>query len=102
MKKTDWHGVLPAITTPFREDLSIDFDFLRRHVSWLDRKRVPGRRGARIARRIGDARVRRESQILKACRRAAGDRFVVAGSRGPVDLRWWLSPRRRSPPDATA
>jgi 4-hydroxy-tetrahydrodipicolinate synthase len=26
-----WHGVVPAITTPFREDLSIDHDFLSRH-----------------------------------------------------------------------
>jgi dihydrodipicolinate synthase/N-acetylneuraminate lyase len=30
-----WRGVFPAITTPFRPDLSIDFDFLRRHVAWL-------------------------------------------------------------------
>ena len=30
-----WRGVFPAVTTPFRRDLSIDFDFLRRHVAWL-------------------------------------------------------------------
>jgi dihydrodipicolinate synthase/N-acetylneuraminate lyase len=30
-----WRGVFPAITTPFRPDLSIDFDSLRRHVGWL-------------------------------------------------------------------
>jgi 4-hydroxy-tetrahydrodipicolinate synthase len=30
-----WHGVIPAITTPFRSDLSIDLPFLARHVDWL-------------------------------------------------------------------
>ena len=27
-----WHGVFPAVTTPLREDLSIDFDFLSRQL----------------------------------------------------------------------
>ncbi|NUT03872.1 MAG: dihydrodipicolinate synthase family protein [Hamadaea sp.] len=30
-----WNGVLVAIATPFREDLSIDFDRLQEHVAWL-------------------------------------------------------------------
>jgi 4-hydroxy-tetrahydrodipicolinate synthase len=30
-----WEGVIPAITTPFREDLSVDEEFLRRHVDVL-------------------------------------------------------------------
>ncbi|HZS03570.1 MAG TPA: dihydrodipicolinate synthase family protein [Blastocatellia bacterium] len=30
-----WQGVMPAITTGFREDLSIDHEFVARHVSWL-------------------------------------------------------------------
>lgn len=30
-----WQGVFPAITTPFRPDLSVDHDFLARHVAWL-------------------------------------------------------------------
>ncbi|MEV4721119.1 dihydrodipicolinate synthase family protein [Micromonospora noduli] len=30
-----WRGVLVAITTPFRADLSVDFDKLQEHVSWL-------------------------------------------------------------------
>jgi dihydrodipicolinate synthase/N-acetylneuraminate lyase len=29
--KVTWHGVIPAITTPFNEDLSVDHDFLARH-----------------------------------------------------------------------
>ena len=31
----NWSGVIPAITTPFREDLSVDHDFLAKHASWM-------------------------------------------------------------------
>lgn len=30
-----WQGVLPAITTPFGEDLSVDHDFLAEHAKWM-------------------------------------------------------------------
>lgn len=30
-----FEGVMPAITTPFNQDFSIDHEFVRRHVSWL-------------------------------------------------------------------
>lgn len=35
MKKSDWSGVIPAITTPFNADLSIDHAFLARHANWM-------------------------------------------------------------------
>ncbi|MEP6491670.1 MAG: dihydrodipicolinate synthase family protein [bacterium] len=35
MDRSDWRGVFPAITTPFRVDHSVDHDALARHVSWL-------------------------------------------------------------------
>jgi len=28
----EWHGVFPAITTPFCEDLSVDIDFFAEHI----------------------------------------------------------------------
>ena len=31
----EFEGVMPAITTPFNEDYSIDHDFIARHVNWL-------------------------------------------------------------------
>lgn len=31
----NWRGVFPAITTPFREDGSIDHNFLHRHANWM-------------------------------------------------------------------
>jgi 1-pyrroline-4-hydroxy-2-carboxylate deaminase len=31
----EWKGVMPAITTPFNEDLSIDYGFFDEHCKWL-------------------------------------------------------------------
>lgn len=31
----NWRGVFPAITTPFTDDLSVDHDFLRKHIEWM-------------------------------------------------------------------
>jgi 1-pyrroline-4-hydroxy-2-carboxylate deaminase len=31
----NWSGVMPAITTPFREDLSVDHAFLAKHAKWM-------------------------------------------------------------------
>ncbi len=31
----EWKGVIPAITTPFKPDSSVDHEFLARHASWL-------------------------------------------------------------------
>lgn len=35
MSDVKWEGVMPAITTPFAEDGSVDHDFLGRHAAWL-------------------------------------------------------------------
>jgi dihydrodipicolinate synthase/N-acetylneuraminate lyase len=35
MKQRDWRGVFPAITTPFRRDLSVDHEALAAHVRWM-------------------------------------------------------------------
>src|SRR5262249_15850443 len=32
--RMNWKGVIPAITTPFREDLTVDHDFLAKHAAW--------------------------------------------------------------------
>ncbi len=31
----DWHGVMPAMTTPFDRDLRVDHTFLAQHAAWL-------------------------------------------------------------------
>ena len=35
MQPRDWAGVLPAITTPFKSDLSVDEAALAAHVRWM-------------------------------------------------------------------
>jgi 1-pyrroline-4-hydroxy-2-carboxylate deaminase len=35
MKNMIWRGVMPAITTPFHEDLKIDHAFVVKHCNWL-------------------------------------------------------------------
>jgi 4-hydroxy-tetrahydrodipicolinate synthase len=35
MQQSDWTGVFPAITTPFRPDGAVDEPFLATHVKWL-------------------------------------------------------------------
>ena len=35
MQKADWAGVLPAITTPFTDDYSVDHAALSKHVEWM-------------------------------------------------------------------
>jgi len=35
MRKSDWSGVYPAITTPFARDGGVDEAFLARHMAWL-------------------------------------------------------------------
>jgi 4-hydroxy-tetrahydrodipicolinate synthase len=35
MPEMSWAGVMPAITTPFHEDSSVDLEFLAKHCAWL-------------------------------------------------------------------
>ena len=83
MRKEDWHGVFPAITTPFRDDLSVDFDSLKSHAKWLLES---GCRGLVALGSLGESATLSFGEkigILKACREAAGSgRFLIAGIAG--------------------
>lgn len=80
MKTIDWQGVIPAITTPFHEDLSIDFAFLEQHCKWLVEN---GCKGVVALGSLGEgATLTREEKdkVLESCVKAIGDRaLVVAG-----------------------
>lgn len=80
MRQMVWEGVIPAITTPFNEDLSIDFAFLNEHCKWLVDN---GCKGVVALGSLGEgATLTREekNQVLEACVEAIGDRaFVMAG-----------------------
>lgn len=80
MKKMQWHGVLPAITTPFNEDLSIDYGFLAEHCKWLVEN---GCRGVVALGSLGEGgtlTLAEKRAVLETCVKAIGDRaFVVSG-----------------------
>jgi len=80
MKNMNWGGVIPAITTPFNADLSIDHGFLAEHCKWLVKNGCSGvvalgslGEGATLA-------AKEKNQVLETCVAAIGDRApVVAG-----------------------
>jgi 4-hydroxy-tetrahydrodipicolinate synthase len=75
-----WEGVLPAITTPFREDFSVDTEALRAHAAWMI---DTGCAGVVALGSLGEGQVLRLEEklhVLRTCREALGDRApVVAG-----------------------
>lgn len=76
----NWHGVIPAITTPFREDLSVDHEFLARHAAWLVDE---GCHGIMALGSLGEGATlshEEKVEILRTCVGAVGSRVpVVAG-----------------------
>lgn len=80
MRATDWRGVFPAITTPFREDLAVDHDCLRDHVAWLVER---GSTGIVALGSLGEGATLgfdEKVEILESCRRAIGSKVpLVAG-----------------------
>ena len=80
MKNIDWHGVFPAITTPFHADLSIDHEFLAEHCQWLIDS---GCKGIVALGSLGEGATlstAEKNQVLDTCLKAVGDRAcVVAG-----------------------
>jgi len=75
-----WSGVIPAITTPFHEDLSIDHAFLARHCQWLVEN---GCTGVVALGSLGEGATlttAEKQSVLETCVQAVGDRAtVVAG-----------------------
>jgi len=79
MTDSPFQGVMPALTTPFRDDLSIDHDFLAQHVSWLVEN---GARGLIPLGSLGEGATlgfEEKQAILRTCVAAAGDAPVTPG-----------------------
>jgi dihydrodipicolinate synthase/N-acetylneuraminate lyase len=80
MKNMIWRGVIPAITTPFNQDLSIDHGFLGEHCRWLVDN---GCKGVVALGSLGEGAtlsLKEKNQVLETCLKAIGDRaFVVSG-----------------------
>jgi 4-hydroxy-tetrahydrodipicolinate synthase len=83
MQQRDWIGVFPAITTPFRPDLSIDHEALTDHVRWLIDS---GCVGIVALGSLGESQTLTSDEkiaILSTCRRALPARVpLVAGIAG--------------------
>jgi len=75
-----WHGVFPAITTPFHADLAVDHAFLARHASWLVEN---GCQGIVALGSLGEGATLEKDEkaaVLKSCVAAVGGSVpVVAG-----------------------
>ncbi len=78
--KMEWRGVMPALTTAFSEDLSVDLDFIVRHSKWLVDN---GCTGIVALGSLGEGATLSPSEkrdILRACVNAVGSSVpVVAG-----------------------
>ena len=78
MASRAWDGVIPAITTPFRPDLSVDVAFLATHVEWLVDS---GCSGVVVCGSLGEAATLSHSEkleVLRTCRETLGpDGFVA-------------------------
>ena len=80
MKQSDWQGVLPAITTPFDEQLAVDHAELKAHVAWLAQA---GCRGIVALGSLGEGATLTYDEkiaVLKSCRAGLGTTaLVIAG-----------------------
>ncbi len=75
-----WTGVIPAITTQFNSDLSVDHEAIAKHVKWLVES---GCTGIMALGSLGEGATLRHDEkvaILSTCVKAVGDQVpVVAG-----------------------
>ncbi|MBK8314530.1 MAG: dihydrodipicolinate synthase family protein [Acidobacteria bacterium] len=76
----EWKGVMPAITTCFNEDLSIDYGFVSKHVNWLVDNGctgivTPGSLGEGATMTLEE-----KLAIWETCVKAVGDRVPVVAA----------------------
>jgi 4-hydroxy-tetrahydrodipicolinate synthase len=73
-----WRGVIPAMTTAFREDYSVDHDFVARHAAWMVDN---GCTGIVALGSLGEGATLAESEkreVLKTVVKAVGSQVPVA------------------------
>ena len=87
MTDMSWAGVMPAITTPFKEDSSVDVEFLKKHCAWLIDRGATGiiplgslGEGATLS---FDEKV----EVVRTCVGAAGGRVPVVSAISSLSTR---------------
>jgi len=78
MKTMQWQGVIPAITTPFNQDLSIDHGFLAEHCKWLIDSGCTGIVALGSLGESATLSTVEKREVLETCLKAVGDRAYVA------------------------
>jgi 4-hydroxy-tetrahydrodipicolinate synthase len=79
-RKMTWGGVMPAITTPFHEDLSVDHAFLAKHCAWLIDNGCTGIVALGSLGEGGTLSLAEKIEVLETCVAAvAGRAPIVAG-----------------------
>ena len=84
----EWLGVFPAITTPFCEDLSVDLEFLPRHV---DAMITAGCRGLVALGSLGEAATltfQERVAILTTCHEALAGRAPLVAGIAALSTQW--------------
>jgi 1-pyrroline-4-hydroxy-2-carboxylate deaminase len=78
--KMQWRGVMPALTTAFKEDLSVDLEFAGRHCNWLLDNGCTGIVALGSLGEGATLTAAEKGEILRACVKAIGSRApMVAG-----------------------
>lgn len=80
MSGFDFRGVIPAVTTPFHQDFSIDHGFLRRHVAWLADCGITGIVPAGSLGEGSSLTVDEKCAVLRTCIDAVGDKTPVVAA----------------------
>ena len=79
MNKQHWQGVLPAMTTPFKSDDSVDHAFLARHAAWLIENGCDGVVALGSLGEGATLRFDEKVEVLETLVATLGDKPVVAG-----------------------
>jgi len=78
--KMNWKGVLPAITTPFNEDLKVDHGFLAEHAAWMIREGCTGLVPLGSLGEGATLTIAEKRAILETCVAALANRAPVVAS----------------------
>ncbi|HEU4989857.1 MAG TPA: dihydrodipicolinate synthase family protein [Gemmatimonadaceae bacterium] len=87
MQRQDWTGVFTAVTTPFRDDLTVDHAFLHEHVSWMLEHGV---RGIVPLGSLGEGATLSHAEkleVLATCRKATAGRVPLVAGIGTLSTR---------------
>ena len=76
----EWRGVIPALTTPFKEDSTVDHEFLARHCRWMVENGCTGIVALGSLGEGATLTLSEKAQVLRTCVGALGKRTpVIAG-----------------------